>query len=231
MCPRNLLFFSLFSVLAIFTIVETALPDRSVLNGGNPVHLAVAWISLSVSLNIIVTLMICFRLLRARALTLGALSPEMSGMYTSIVAVLIESAAPFSVIGIGLVVTTAKTSPLTYAFSDIWSLFCVESKSSHTPSVRMPKANLTDMCLLFPSVTLPSNDYPPSCHGPWVAQGYCKGDRHDARIRNTYYSPSPRTKSRGTCNDVQYKRPQFWSWNACKSIGKHMSATGADPAV
>ena len=120
-------------MLAIFTIVETALPDRSVLNGGNPVHLAVAWISLSVSLNIIVTLMICFRLLRARALTLGALSPEMSGMYTSIVAVLIESAAPFSVIGIGLVVTTAKTSPLTYAFSDIWSLFCVESKSSHAP--------------------------------------------------------------------------------------------------
>jgi hypothetical protein len=129
----DLLFFSLFSVLAIFTIVETALPDRSVLRGGNPVHLVVAWASLTVTLNIIVTSMICFRLLRARALTLGALSPEMSRMYTSIVAILIESAAPFTIIGIGLVVTTAKNSPLTYAFADIWSLFCVESKSSHAP--------------------------------------------------------------------------------------------------
>ena len=131
--PRIFLFFSPFSVLAIFTIVETALPDRSVLRGGNPVHLVVAWASLTVTLNIIVTSMICFRLLRARALTLGALSPEMSRMYTSIVAILIESAAPFTIIGIGLVVTTAKNSPLTYAFADIWSLFCVESNSSHAP--------------------------------------------------------------------------------------------------
>src|SRR5260221_1938434 len=117
---RAFLSFSLFSVLAIFTIVETALPNRSVLNNGNPVRLAVAWISLTVSLNGIVNSMICFRLLQARARTLGALSPEMSRMYTSVVAVLIESAAPFTVIGIGLVIVTARNSPLTFAFSDIW---------------------------------------------------------------------------------------------------------------
>jgi hypothetical protein len=126
---RSSLLFSIFSVLAIFTIVETALPNRSVLISGNPVHVAVAWISLTVSLNVIVTSMICFRLLQARARTLGVLPPEMSKMYTSVVAVLIESAAPFTIIGLCLVVVTAKNSPLTFAFSDIWSLFCVESKS------------------------------------------------------------------------------------------------------
>jgi len=119
-----LLTFLASSVLAIITIVETALPNRSVLNGGNPVRLAVTWVSLTVSLNVIVTSMICLRLLQARARTLGVLSPEMSRTYTSVVAVLIESAAPFTVIGISLVVVTAKSSPLTYAFSDIWSLFC-----------------------------------------------------------------------------------------------------------
>ena len=126
-------FLSLSSVLAIVTIVETALLNKSIVNGGSPAHLALAWVSLTVSLNIVVTSMICFRLLRARALTLGVLPPEMSRMYTSIVAMLIESAAPLSVLGIGLVVVTARSSPLTYAFSDVWGLFCVESKSTHAP--------------------------------------------------------------------------------------------------
>jgi hypothetical protein len=89
--------------------------------------LAVPWVSLSVGLNIIVTSMICFRILRMRALTQEALSPEMSKMYTSIVAMLIESAAPLSIIGIGLVVTSAQKGPLVFAFGQVWTMFCVES--------------------------------------------------------------------------------------------------------
>jgi hypothetical protein len=118
-----------FAVTSIITLVECALPNISLLKG-KPIQLAVPWASLSVSLNIILTAMICFRILRMRALTREILSPEMSKMYTSVAAMLIESAAPFSVLGIGLVVTSARKGPLIFAFGYVWTTFCVESKSS-----------------------------------------------------------------------------------------------------
>ena len=132
---------SLFSVFAIITVVESAFPNASMLSG-KPTRLAVPWVSLSVSLNIIVTSMICFRLLRMQALTREALSPEMSCMYTSIVAMLIESAAPLSILGIGLVVTAAQKSPIMWAFGYVWSIFCVESSHAFI-IVSTPVVSLT----------------------------------------------------------------------------------------
>ncbi len=128
-CAVGLLFF--LAVLAIIAVVESALPNSSLLNG-RPVRLAVPWVSLSVGLNIIVTSMICFRLLRMRALTREVLTPEISKVYTSVAAMLIESAAPFSIIGIGVVVTAAQKGPLIFAFAYIWGMFCVGSfRSPH----------------------------------------------------------------------------------------------------
>ena len=94
---------------------------------GNPIKLAVPWVALSVSLNVIVTSMICFRLMRMRARMREVLSTDLSGMYTSIATMLIESAAPFSIIGIGLVITAAQKGPLVFAFGYVWSIFCVKS--------------------------------------------------------------------------------------------------------
>jgi len=111
------------------TTVETALPNSSFLRAAN---LVVPWVSLSVGLNIIVTSMICFRLLQMRAVVREALTSEMSRVYTSIAAILIESAAPFSIIGIGVVVTAAQKGPLIFAFAYIWGMFCVGSfRSPH----------------------------------------------------------------------------------------------------
>jgi hypothetical protein len=121
-----------FSVSATITLVDYAIPGTSMLSG-EPVHLAMLWTSLSVGLNVIVTSMICFRVLRMRTIVREVLSPDMSRMYTSIVAMLIESAAPFSILGIGLVVTAALKVPLFVAFAYVWSMFCVESRSSPAP--------------------------------------------------------------------------------------------------
>jgi len=118
-----------FAVLALITVVESAQPYTPSLPSGKPTRVIVPWVSLSVSLNVIVTLMICFRLLRMRALTRGALSPEMSSMYTSIAAMLIESAAPISILGIGLIIIAARNEPIIFAFAYIWTMFCVESES------------------------------------------------------------------------------------------------------
>ena len=109
------------------SVLDWALPHVSILNttlrGGLP------WISLSVSLNTIVTLMICFRLLRMRALLRQELGPEMSTAYTNIAAMVVESFAPFSIIGIGVLVTVAHDGPLSYAFGYVWTMFYVEYSS------------------------------------------------------------------------------------------------------
>jgi len=87
------------------------------------------WISLSVGLNIIVTSMICFRLLRMRAVLREVLAPEMARMYTNVAAMLVESAAPISILGIGVVITSARNGPLAFAFGYVWNTFYVESES------------------------------------------------------------------------------------------------------
>jgi hypothetical protein len=130
---------SFFSVLSVITLVEYALPGTSLLTG-EPLHLVVPWVTLSVSLNVVVTSMICFRLLRMRALMREVLSPEMSRMYTSIAAMLIESAAPFSVLGIGLVITAALKTLLVPAFGYVWTMFCVESQPS--PCLSIPQMQI-----------------------------------------------------------------------------------------
>ena len=128
--------------------MESALPSSSLPNP-NIARVAVPWVSLSVGLNIIVTSMICLRLLQMRALAREALSPEMSTMYTSVVAMLIESAAPNSIVGIGLIIVAAQNGPLISSFAFVWNVFCVESESSHAHFASTPGANLTELCLSF----------------------------------------------------------------------------------
>jgi hypothetical protein len=113
----------LFTVFAILVVLFWVLPDL-------PIPLSVRkglpWVSLSVSLNIIVTSMICFRLLRMRALVRQVHGPETScRIYTNLAAMLVESAAPFSILGIGLLVTLAQDGPLLFVFEYVWDVFCV----------------------------------------------------------------------------------------------------------
>ena len=115
-------------MLAIVTVVKIALPPSYLLGG--KLKSVVPWISLSVSLNIIVTAMICFRLLRMRARMREVLPPEMSRTYTNVAAILVESAAPLSILGIGVIVTTVQNGPLIFPFGYVWNIFGVESQSS-----------------------------------------------------------------------------------------------------
>jgi len=138
----------------------------------------------------------------------------MSRVYTSIAAILIESAAPFSIIGIGVVITTAQKGPPALLLSYIWGIFCVESFHSPFPSTK--KTNLTELYLCHLLGSLPTNDHPPGDHGPWVAQGDCKGYQYGNRLRGT---GGPREKSGGTCHDLSCRDPHIWSRNAWGRVG------------
>ena len=94
---------------------------------------------LTVSTNFIVTAFITFRLLRARR-TLAKLLPLADArVYTGVIAILIESAAPLTVFGIiAAALQQSRSSPLrttpgfiicTYLFDGLFYSFCVSSDS------------------------------------------------------------------------------------------------------
>lgn len=73
------------------------------------IRLGIPYWSISIALNVILTLLICFRLLRARQ-KLRRISPTLGSNFVSISAMLVESAALYAVNGIILLVSYAVDS-------------------------------------------------------------------------------------------------------------------------
>jgi len=94
------------SVLLLFQLTQpgASLWTRVAISFGIPY-----W-SISVSLNVIVTLLIVGRLLYMRRVTRQALTAEHASTYTSIMAILIESAALYSTFGLIFIVSYARNS-------------------------------------------------------------------------------------------------------------------------
>ncbi|KAA1474016.1 hypothetical protein DENSPDRAFT_780862 [Dentipellis sp. KUC8613] len=106
------------------------------INGSLPGHtpytrssmkLAIAWISLSASVNVILTTLISVRLLMMRNLVRSILPAQVGAKYTSIAAIFVESALPLSLLGIGLIITYVLDSPVQMTFSLVWGSFCAVS--------------------------------------------------------------------------------------------------------
>ncbi|KAH7881226.1 uncharacterized protein C8R40DRAFT_1157661 [Lentinula edodes] len=94
---------------------------------GHAVDFGVPYISLTISLNIIVTGLICGRLLYLRNEVNKILGPTHAKMYTSIIAILVESAALFTILGIVYVVVYARKSQTSIALVQVWGDFCAIS--------------------------------------------------------------------------------------------------------
>ncbi|TDL20998.1 hypothetical protein BD410DRAFT_695577, partial [Rickenella mellea] len=97
------------TALSILTLFQAARPG-STLATHNTVVFAVPYWSLSISLNLLVTLLIVLRLLMWRSKVIGVLGPQHSKTYTSIAAMMIESAALFSVAGLIFIICFARQS-------------------------------------------------------------------------------------------------------------------------
>ncbi|KAF8877557.1 hypothetical protein CPB84DRAFT_1879768 [Gymnopilus junonius] len=112
------------SILAILTVVESVLPDASVFSGLSQ-SLGVPWVSLSVAFNVLVTSLICGRILLSYlALKRMGLAPNARERW-GMIGILIESSLPFSIFGIvlaafyGLPVTN-QNSQVVSALADTW---------------------------------------------------------------------------------------------------------------
>ncbi|KAA1476441.1 hypothetical protein DENSPDRAFT_861195 [Dentipellis sp. KUC8613] len=105
--------------MGIVELVMSAAPESDFFRG-NVVHFTISWASLSVAVNAVVTLLICTRLLHARRFMDEIMPDGSADLYTSVVAILVESALPVTIIGIVYVVVDGKNLDVAPAFSFIW---------------------------------------------------------------------------------------------------------------
>jgi hypothetical protein len=109
--------------MSILLIFESAQPGANFFVG-HAVDFGVPYLSLTIGLNIIVTTLICGRLMHLRREIGKVLGPSHAKMYTSIIAILVESAALFTAFGIAYVIIYARKSQSEFALVQVWGDFC-----------------------------------------------------------------------------------------------------------
>ncbi|KAJ7119456.1 hypothetical protein C8R44DRAFT_624334 [Mycena epipterygia] len=113
--------------MAMVTLFQSALPGSDFFCG-QTVNFGVPWAALSVSLNVTITAMITFQILRARsAIKELRESADSLKVYISIAAILIESSLPFSILGIIFAITYGRNLDVGPAFLFTWATFAALS--------------------------------------------------------------------------------------------------------
>jgi len=93
---------------------------------GKAVNFGTPYYSITVSMNIIVTALICARLFYMSRQVREAIGVQNAKLYTSIAAILIESAAPYTAMGILFLPFYAKGNNVVVAMGQVWSkLTCI----------------------------------------------------------------------------------------------------------
>ncbi|TFK71054.1 hypothetical protein BDN72DRAFT_895911 [Pluteus cervinus] len=110
------------NTLAIISVVQSALPGSSFL-ARPTINFAVPWISLACAFNASVTALIAGRIIYMQKLMSRSISQELKKTYTTVIAILVESALPFTVLGIALAVLLGVDSPGTLSLSIIWGSY------------------------------------------------------------------------------------------------------------
>ena len=95
--------------MSILVIYQTTRPDASLWSTVS-ISFFIPYFSLAISLNIILTLLIVGRLLYLSRPVREVLGPAHAGTYTSVAAMMIESAAPYSIVSIIFIITYGRDS-------------------------------------------------------------------------------------------------------------------------
>jgi len=125
--------------MGITTTIQSGLPNGDFFQGIT-VNFGIPWIVLTIVFNIMVTAMIALRLLAMHAKGKKVLGAETTKRYTGLLAILVESALPFTVLGICYLATYIKEIPESLAFADIWGCFVTLSPQAIILRVAMGAA-------------------------------------------------------------------------------------------
>ncbi|KZT04286.1 uncharacterized protein LAESUDRAFT_658015 [Laetiporus sulphureus 93-53] len=106
--------------LAICELVSAGVPGGDFF-AGKSVNFGVPYYALSIALNICLTLLICGRLVYLSRFVRAAMGRESAQLYTGLASLMIESAAPYSMLGIMFLVPYARGSDVSIAFGQVWA--------------------------------------------------------------------------------------------------------------
>jgi hypothetical protein len=112
------------AVMAVMMVIESAMPTLDLWQGITA-QFGISWVALTVSFNIIVTALIIFRLLSFYRRVQSVLTDEQRSTYTGTMAILVESALPFTVLGIVYLATYIQGVPSATALGMVWGTFVV----------------------------------------------------------------------------------------------------------
>ncbi|KAI0797695.1 hypothetical protein C8Q75DRAFT_801621 [Abortiporus biennis] len=129
--------------MAILNLFESAAPTSSFF-AKNAVNFGVPYSSLTVAVNVVVTVFICYRLFVMRR-WMQSFGMDETDVYTGIAAMMIESAAPVTICGIMYIVTYAKNIPSAIAFAIVYGSATVFSPQLIIFRTALGKAWSTDV--------------------------------------------------------------------------------------
>jgi len=107
------------TAMSIAATIQSGLPGGDFFHGSTT-NFTIPWLVLTITFNIITTAMISIRLIQMSKSVRNLLSKERAEIYTSVIAILIESAAPFSILGIVTLAVYIKNLPEALFFTSLW---------------------------------------------------------------------------------------------------------------
>jgi hypothetical protein len=107
-------------VLGIIQLVVAFSPGGNFFHG-RTVDIGTPYYALTISLNVVVTCLICMRLHRLSKAVSRILGRDNAVMYTSATSMFIESAAPYSIVGIAFLIPYALGDQSAIAFGQVWA--------------------------------------------------------------------------------------------------------------
>lgn len=136
-------------VFAILELVASFKPGGFFF-GKKSVNFGIPYYALTISLNIIVTSLICLRLFSLSRVVRQTMGEAHARTYTSVAAIMVESAAPYSLFGIAFLIPYARGSLVSITFGQVWAKITV--RFSIFPDPRRAYSN----SVLFPQCLAPS---------------------------------------------------------------------------
>ncbi|KAJ7650703.1 hypothetical protein FB45DRAFT_888553 [Roridomyces roridus] len=126
------------TAMGIVSTIQSGLPGGDWFGSG--VSLGTPWLVLTLVFNVVTTSMISFRLFLVSRTMRSVLSKERAQLYTGVIAILVESALPFTLLGIVYVVLYIRSDPESLALADIWGAFVALSPQAIILRVAMGSA-------------------------------------------------------------------------------------------
>jgi hypothetical protein len=110
----------LFAALSIIELVLAGKPNGDFFHG-KTINFGTPYYTITIAFNIVVTLLIVFRLRRLGKVVSGAVGTDSAKVYTSVASMLIESAAPYSLVGIMFLIPYAIGNGTAVSFGQVWA--------------------------------------------------------------------------------------------------------------